>query len=114
MVGAAPGGPLLAALRLLTEDPQIWPDSDSVRATYVHGLMVDRSASGQGLGAHLLAWAESRASDHHHTCVRLDCVSTNHRLRAYYEQRGYHPRGQATFGPGCTWHPVTRYEKPLP
>ncbi|WP_017580150.1 N-acetyltransferase, partial [Nocardiopsis valliformis] len=76
--------------------------------------MVDRSAFGRGLGAHLLAWVESKASAHHHTSVRLDCVSTNHRLRAYDEQRRYHPRGQVTFGPDSTWHPVTRYEKPLP
>ncbi|GAA1465686.1 hypothetical protein NE857_17255 [Nocardiopsis exhalans] len=76
--------------------------------------MVDRSASGQGLVAHLLVWVESRASAQHHTWVRLDRVSTNHRLRAYDEQRRYHPREQVTFGPDSTGHPVTRYEKPLP
>lgn len=105
------GGHLVAAVRVLTQDPLIWPDSATARATYVHGLMVARTASGQGLGARLLAWAQARASTQGHDSVRLDCVSTNHRLRAYYAQLGYHPRGQATFGPELGWDPVTRYEK---
>ncbi|WP_017586554.1 GNAT family N-acetyltransferase [Nocardiopsis ganjiahuensis] len=104
---------LAAAVRVLTQDPLVWPDSATARATYVHGLMVARTASAQGLGARLLAWAETRSAALGHDRVRLDCVSTNHRLRAYYEHRGYRPHGQVTFGPDSTWHPVTRYEKPL-
>lgn len=104
---------LVAAVRVLTQDPQIWPDSSTARALYLHGLMVSRAASGQGLGSHVLAWAEARALAHSHASARLDCVSANHRLRAYYERHGYRPRGQVTFGPDSTWHPVTRYEKPL-
>ncbi|GAB3719857.1 GNAT family N-acetyltransferase [Nocardiopsis oceani] len=103
---------LVATVRLLTQDPLVWPDT-LAEATYVHGLMVARSASGHGLGAGVLAWVEARATARQHTSVRLDCVSDNHRLRAFYEQRGYTQRGHVGFGPDSTWHPVTRYEKPL-
>ncbi|GAB3716804.1 GNAT family N-acetyltransferase [Nocardiopsis nanhaiensis] len=106
------GHDLVATVRLLTRDPLIWPDP-LVEATYVHGLMVARSASGHGLGAGVLAWVEATAAARQHTSVRLDCVSGNHRLRAFYQQRGYAQRGQVSFGPDSTWHPVTRYEKPL-
>ncbi|MFC7331008.1 GNAT family N-acetyltransferase [Marinactinospora rubrisoli] len=104
---------LVAAVRLLSQDPLIWPDPGPVRARYVHGLMAARNAVGQGWGSRLLAWAEDTAALTGHQAVRLDCVATNLRLRGYYERYGYRRRGRVAFGPGAAWHPVMRYEKPL-
>ncbi len=107
------GNALAAAVRVLDQDPQIWPDSATARASYVHGLMVATTSSGQGLGARVLRWVESRAVSQGRERVRLDCVSTNHRLQVYYQRCGYQARGQVTFGPDSAWHPVTRFEKLL-
>ncbi|MEV0704550.1 hypothetical protein AB0I53_42450 [Saccharopolyspora sp. NPDC050389] len=52
--------------------------------------------------------------------LRLDCVSSNGRLRSYYEKRGFTHRGDVSVGgaPGqreddgpVTW--VSRYELPI-
>ncbi|WP_211716116.1 GNAT family N-acetyltransferase [Nocardiopsis sp. MG754419] len=106
-------GAPVAAVRVLEEDPQVWPDPGPVPAYYVHGLMVDRGATGRGLGERLLAWVEHTATDAGRGLVRLDCVSAGQGLRAYYERLGYRPRGEVTFPAHLGWHPVTRYEKTL-
>lgn len=104
---------LVAAVRLLSDDPVIWPDPGPARARYVHGLMATRDAAGRGWGRRLLAWVEETAALTGHQALRLDCVAANHKLRAYYERSGYQQRGRVTFGPELSWHPVMRYEKCL-
>lgn len=100
-----------AAVRLIEEDPHIWPEEPTGSALYVHGLMAARTRAGRGTGSRLLAWAEDRARERGLRTVRLDCVAHNHALRRYYEQRGYLRRGTHEFGPGSALHPVMRYEK---
>ncbi len=79
---------LAAALRLLWSDPDVWdvPDGESI---FVHGLMVDRSRAGTGLGASLLDWAAAQAQRRGARWVRLDCAATNTRLCHYYCRQGF-------------------------
>ncbi|WP_017611647.1 GNAT family N-acetyltransferase [Nocardiopsis salina] len=107
------GHTVQAAVRLLDEDPHIWPEEPAGGALYVHGLMADRTRAGRGTGGRLLTWAEERARERGLHTVRLDCVAHNHALRSYYEHRGYLRRATHDFGPDSALHPVMRYEKPL-
>lgn len=60
-------------------------------AGYVHRLAVLRSAP--GLGLRLLDWAAEVVRLRGGRFLRLDCVATNPRLRAYYEAAGFRHRG---------------------
>lgn len=107
----APGeGPPVAALRLLWDDEPIWgprpPD-----AAYVHGLVVDRSHAGQGLGAALLNWAHLQAVAAGRSVLRLDCVESNADLRDHYRAAGWREVGRRDFaGP---WHSAVLLERSL-
>ncbi|WP_394434742.1 hypothetical protein [Streptomyces sp. SGAir0957] len=80
----------------------------------MHRLMVRRGAP-SGTGGALLAHAERRTAGTGRTRCRLDCVSTNPRLRAYYEGRGYTVVGEQPFkaGAGGSAYAVTLMEKPV-
>ncbi|GCE77449.1 GNAT family N-acetyltransferase [Cellulomonas biazotea] len=95
-----PGGSaraLAATVRLLRADPDFWGD-DTTPAVYVHGLMVDRRRSGDGLGAALLDWAAAQGRDAGVGLIRLDCRTSNPALRRYYEGRGFRAVGERDFG----------------
>jgi GNAT superfamily N-acetyltransferase len=72
-------------------DP-IW--SDDGAAAYVHRMAVRRQAA--GLGAVILGWAADAARQHGREALRLDCVASNVRLRAYYEAAGFVHHGDVT------------------
>ncbi|WP_431032316.1 N-acetyltransferase family protein [Streptomyces sp. P6-2-1] len=103
---------VLGTVTLDFADP-LWADSPA-RAAYVHSLAVRRSAA--GLGAHILDWAAATARARGLDALRLDCVRSNARLRAYYEGRGFAhsgdvpvraaPGGRTDEGP-VTW--MSRY-----
>jgi len=99
-----------AAVRVLQEDPEVWGDRAGA-ALFVHGLVVDRAASGQGIGVQLLRWVEERARRGGVRWVRLDCVASNGRLRDYYVQQGFDVVGDKSFTNG--WSPVVLLEKAL-
>jgi protein-tyrosine phosphatase len=79
---------ILATITLLWEDVATWgvrPDD----AIYVHGFSVKRAYAGQEIGRRLLQWVEAMAARAGRPCVRLDCMASNPRLRAYYERAGF-------------------------
>ncbi|MEV1021306.1 GNAT family N-acetyltransferase [Streptomyces sp. NPDC050264] len=93
----------------------LWTDAAGP-AVYVHRMAVRRRAP--GLGAVILDWAARTGRQHGAKALRLDCVRSNGRLRAYYEDRGFVHRGDVAVGgaPGqredegpVTW--VSRYER---
>lgn len=97
-------------------DP-LWADAGGA-AGYVHRMAVRRWAA--GLGAHMLDWAADVARQRGADFLRLDCVKSNGRLRAYYAARGFAHCGDVPVGgaPGqrledgrVTW--VSRYELAL-
>lgn len=89
-------GRLVASVTLVWADPFVWGEQDEP-AGYVHMLMVDRAYAGLGLGRALLRWAEDRIRASGRGLARLDCVSTNVALCAYYESAGYHLVGHRNF-----------------
>jgi GNAT superfamily N-acetyltransferase len=100
---------LCAGLRLLWSDPSLWQGDDRF-AAYVHGMMIDRIHAGQGLGTGLLRWADEQALAASAPFVRLDCVESNERLRAYYEAQEFTVVGRRDFdGP---WPSVVLLQKP--
>jgi GNAT superfamily N-acetyltransferase len=109
-------GALGATVTLDWSDP-VWLDAEG-SAGYVHRMAVRRR--GAGLGAVILDWAAAVAVRRGCGALRLDCVASNGRLRAYYEAAGFEWRGDVTVGgaPGQRLDegPVTRisrYEMPL-
>jgi len=97
-------------------DP-LW-DGEPTPSLYVHRMAVRRSAA--GLGTIILDWAADTARQEGVDALRLDCVASNERLRAYYEAAGFVHRGDAAVrgAPGQRHDegPVTvvsRYERRL-
>jgi acetyltransferase (GNAT) family protein len=96
----------------------VWDGVPGAAALYVHRMAVRRSAA--GLGAVILGWAAGVARQGGREALRLDCVASNGRLRAYYEAAGFVHRGDATVagapGQRLDEGPVTvvsRYEQRL-
>jgi GNAT superfamily N-acetyltransferase len=109
-------GEIGATVTLDWSDP-VWTDARG-SAAYVHRMAVRRQDA--GLGSVILAWAADVARQRGCGALRLDCVASNRRLRAYYEAAGFAWRGDVTVGgaPGQRLDegPVTqvsRYEMPL-
>ncbi|MEV5607586.1 GNAT family N-acetyltransferase [Streptomyces sp. NPDC052225] len=109
-------GDTAGTVTLDRSDP-LWADTGGA-AGYVHRMAVRRTAA--GLGAVVLDWAADTVRQQGAQALRLDCVRSNSRLRAYYESRGFVHRGDAAVGraPGqrgvegpATW--VSRYERVL-
>ena len=86
------GGTISATVTLDLAD-RAW-DGVPGSALYVHRMAVRRQAA--GLGAVILAWAAGVARERDLEALRLDCVASNGRLRAYYEAAGFAHRGDAT------------------
>ncbi|WP_340376952.1 tyrosine-protein phosphatase [Streptomyces sp. SS7] len=102
------------AYELWWSDPAAWgprpPD-----AGYVHRLMTTPYTAPPATGRALLAHAESRIAAAGRPYARLDCLSSNPRLRAYYEAAGYTVVGEQREKDGGSGSPyaVTLLEKRL-
>lgn len=83
-------GGLLGSVRVVDTDPEYWGDDDAP-ALYVHGLMVDRRASGTGLGRALVEWVGDRARAAGVTWLRLDHRASNPHLDDVYRSWGFDP-----------------------
>lgn len=81
------------AYELWWDDPAAWgprpPD-----AGYIHRLMTTPHTAPPGTGRTLLTHAESRITATGRPYARLDCLSSNPRLRTYYESAGYRVVGE--------------------
>ena len=109
-------GTIGATVTVDWSDPA-WSDVGG-SAAYLHRMAVRRQE--RGLGAVILAWAAEIARQHGRDALRLDCVASNDRLRAYYETAGFDYRGDVAVGgaPGQRLDTgsatrVSRYEMPL-
>ncbi|MFF4657425.1 GNAT family N-acetyltransferase [Streptomyces sp. NPDC001381] len=107
-------GTPVGAWELWWDDPAAWgprpPD-----AGYVHRLMTTPHTAPPGTGREMLARAESRIAAEGRRYARLDCLSSNPRLRAYYESAGYRVTGEQRAKDGGSGSPyaVTLLEKRL-
>jgi ribosomal protein S18 acetylase RimI-like enzyme len=86
-------GDAIGAYELWWEDQDAWGIQPPV-AGYVHRLMIDRDTAPAGFGRLLLAHAEQRVAATGREFVRLDCLTSNPRLRTYYEAAGYRVAGE--------------------
>jgi ribosomal protein S18 acetylase RimI-like enzyme len=98
---------IVAAMRLIWSDRKIWHDDE--KACYVHGLVIDRSRAGTGVGAAMLDHATDTARRAGVERLRLDCVESNVALRSYYRRLGFTEVGSRDFDDG--WFSVTLFEK---
>jgi ribosomal protein S18 acetylase RimI-like enzyme len=85
---------LAGTLRLLPEDPVVWPEIDVEDAFYVYNLALAPGWVRRGLGRRLLTWAEVRTASLRRQYVRLDAMADNQVLRRYYNEAGYVERGE--------------------
>jgi hypothetical protein len=111
------GGDIAATLTLDWSD-RVWSDIPGT-AGYLHRMAVRRWAA--GLGGVLLRWAADATLAQGRSALRLDCVASNGRLRAYYEAAGFVHCGNVMVGgaPGQRLDEgpltlVSRYQRPLP
>ncbi|MEV6951283.1 GNAT family N-acetyltransferase [Streptomyces sp. NPDC051183] len=86
-------GRVIGAYELWWSDEEAWGVQPPV-AGYVHRLMVEREAAPAGTGLRILEHAEHRVARTGRERARLDCVSTNPRLLAYYREAGYRVVGE--------------------
>lgn len=85
----------LEAMMVLQGSPDhYWERPDDGAALYVHKLVVPLDLRGMGLGARCLHWGEERARASGRKFMRLDCLASNPKLRAYYPKHGYRPMGE--------------------
>ncbi|MFG2098825.1 GNAT family N-acetyltransferase [Streptomyces sp. NPDC048612] len=111
---AEAGGRAVGAFELWWRDEAAWGPQPP-EAGYVHRLMVDREHAAAGTGRALLAHAEGRIAGAGRAWSRLDCVSSNPRLRTYYEGAGYTVVGEQPVKEGAdgSLYAVTLLEKRL-
>ncbi|MET9963737.1 GNAT family N-acetyltransferase [Streptomyces sp. NPDC006326] len=84
---------IIGAYELWWSDEEAWGVQPPV-AGYVHRLMVQRATAPAGTGRRMLEHAERRIAGAGLARARLDCVSTNPRLLAYYRGAGYRVVGE--------------------
>ncbi|MFF9241053.1 tyrosine-protein phosphatase [Streptomyces sp. NPDC014801] len=108
------GGVLVGAWELWWSDEAAWGPRPA-DAGYIHRLMTVPHTAPPGTGRAMLAQAESRITATGRPHARLDCLSTNPRLRAYYESAGYEVAGEqpAKTDAGGSPYAVTLLEKRL-
>jgi ribosomal protein S18 acetylase RimI-like enzyme len=83
----------VATFALLWGDPAFWGERPP-DAGYVHAVAVRRAYAGRGIGRSLIDWASEQAAGAGREYLRLDCLSDNAALQAYYEGLGFAPRGE--------------------
>jgi protein-tyrosine phosphatase len=106
--GLRSAGGIVAAVVVQHADEPIWGPDDG-KAGYVHTLVVDRAHAGSGVGRRVLAGAEDLIAASGRPLARLDCVSRNPALRAYYRTAGYAEVGTREIYYGT----ITLFEKQL-
>ncbi|QES50429.1 N-acetyltransferase [Streptomyces venezuelae] len=92
-IAADADGRVAGAYELWWSDEEAWGVQPPV-AGYVHRLMVERETAPAGTGRRMLEHAERRIARTGRERARLDCVSTNPRLLAYYRDAGYRVVGE--------------------
>ncbi|MFF4250819.1 tyrosine-protein phosphatase [Streptomyces sp. NPDC001663] len=108
------GPHLTGAWEIWWEDEAAWGPRPA-DAGYIHRLMTTPHTAPPGTGRKMLAEAESRITATGRPYARLDCLSSNPQLRAYYEAAGYKVVGEQSAKQDGTGSPyaVTLLEKRL-
>jgi ribosomal protein S18 acetylase RimI-like enzyme len=83
-------GEIGGSFALRWTDDDFWGPQPPI-AGYLHQLAVRRDRPLRGLGRRLVAWAIDLVRQNGRPLIRLDCVSSNRSIIAYYEQLGFQP-----------------------
>jgi GNAT superfamily N-acetyltransferase len=102
------GNDVVGTITLQWSDPVFW-NGASPDAGYIHKFAVVRAYAGRKIGEEMLRWAEKQALMAGRKYLRLDCLASNSKIRAYYEKAGYTYKGDAS---PAGWR-ASLYEKPL-
>lgn len=94
------GGEIAGTVTLQWSDRMFW--GDRADAGFIHRLAIKRSHA--GIGKQVVAWAEEMVVRRNRQYLCLDTVSTNGRLRRYYEDLGFTAVGSVG---GPVGHPHT-------
>lgn len=70
-------------------DGGLWDDETLRRSLVIHRMIIDRSATGQGVGEFLLRHAEQLAVEHGLEWLILDAWTSNNGLHEYYRRQGF-------------------------
>jgi ribosomal protein S18 acetylase RimI-like enzyme len=106
---ARDGGVPFGTIGLYWSDPLVWGQQPP-NAGYVHQLAVATAYAGEGRGRQLLDWAAARIRANGRTHLRLDCVTFNDRLCAYYRTLGFTHVGDVPVTPTTR---VRRWQLPV-
>jgi protein-tyrosine phosphatase len=74
----------------------LWPEEAD--AGYIHTIALKPAYMGRQLGKRMLEWAIDHIRSRGKRFARLDCMTANPRLRAYYESAGFLHRGDGRSG----------------
>ena len=74
----------------------LWPQEAD--AGYIHTMAVKPAYMGRQVGKWMLEWAIGHIRERGKRFARLDCMTANPRLRAYYESAGFQYRGDSRSG----------------
>jgi len=77
-------------------DPHVW--HDQAPALYIHRLVVSRALKGGNLGRLMVGRVDQIACEQGKRYLRLDCWSSNERLKSYYENIGFTQIGDMHVG----------------
>ncbi|MGH8989076.1 MAG: GNAT family N-acetyltransferase [Acidimicrobiales bacterium] len=97
---AVEGPEVVGTMTMLWSDAMFWGDRRD--AGFVHRLAVMRSHA--GVGRRLIDWADEQAEQHRRSYLCLDTLSSNRKLREYYEELGFELVGEVD---GPREHPHT-------
>jgi protein-tyrosine phosphatase len=97
---------LAGAFLLRWEDPDTWGEQPP-DAGYVHALCVRRIYAGRALGGAMLEWASQRVAERGRRWLRLDCLSANLVLVAYYTAAGFTDLGPSK----ARWEGSTLFQR---
>ncbi|MFI0357721.1 GNAT family N-acetyltransferase [Actinomadura sp. 9N407] len=93
--------PIATITATRTPDDALWTIGECAEpAIYLHRLVVGRTHAGNGLGAHLLDWAGTRARRTGAHWIRIDVWADNYALHRYYFRQGFRWLRQSTRIPG--------------
>ena len=111
---AIENGAVIGAVMLQEADPDTWGAASLADAAgYIHGLRVQPSVAGRGIGRALITWAERELLARGKRLARLDCWAANGALCAYYERAGYRRVGSRTYADEPAPFVAALFEKTL-
>lgn len=85
---------VVGMFRLMETDELYWGKQPTVKARYIHSLVVDDAFAGQKIGQRIITKVISEWSAKGINTLRLDCNAHNTQLCQYYEQMGFVKLGE--------------------